>query len=369
MKKYFLLLMIPFNVKASFISKIAPEYKAYVAYEDKNFATAESVYAQSLEQDPYDAVMNYNLGTALYKQKKFIEAKNHFERSVKKSCEKSLLQEQSLFNLGNSFMQLAEYQSAIDVYEKALEIHADNERTQKNLELARSLLEEQKRKEEEQKKQNEQKKESDQQKDDQSKDKPQDKGQQKDQQGKDDKNDSGQPDKSQGRDQKDGDQQDKKDKDNNGQQQKDQQGKSEQSDSGNEKKDQQGDQDTSEQSGKQDPKNSHDKQHDIDKQQGDHGQKQDLQKSKEEPKLAKEAARKDEKQESDTGANVGDEKKEVALQDQYAAQMTSDPASDDRLNKREAMVLKALSDQENSIQKQLLRMNVSKEGGKHEKNW
>lgn len=373
MKKHFLILIMPFNVTASFISKIAPEYKAYAAYEDKNFAVAETVYAQNLEQDPYSAVMNYNLGTTLYKQKKFAEAKNHFKRSVEKlSNENDLLLEHSLFNLGNSFMQLAEYQFAIDSYEKVLKLNVNNEHAQKNLELARALLEEQKRKEEEQKKQDQQK--NDQDKQDQDKNQQSDQGkndQQKDQQGKENKDNSGKSENAESQDQKDAGQQNEKDDDSNGRQQKNQQSKSESSDSDKEKKDQNVDKNKPGQEDRQQDKSGSDENQGLEKQQKNQGEEQNerLQKPKEEQKLAKESGQEKEKQDSGAEQGLEAEQSKNELQDQYADQMRGGLVPDERLNKHEAMLLKALSDQENSIQKQLLRMNVSKEGGKHEKNW
>ena len=148
----FLCLIKSFDVSADVLSKISPGSRAYTAYDAKNFAQAESEYVRILEQNSYGPTENYNVGTALYKQNKFAEAKNHFDRAVKNSSKNKALLERSLFNLGNSYVQLAEYGQAIESYEKALELNPENERTQKNLELARQMLEEQKRKEEEQKK-------------------------------------------------------------------------------------------------------------------------------------------------------------------------------------------------------------------------
>lgn len=378
MKRCFLLLVIFSHVNADFMAKIAPGYKAFSAYEDKNFIKAESAYAQNLEEDPYDAVANYNLGTTLYKQSKFVEAKHHFERSVKNALESKAFLERSLFNLGNSCMQLAQYQAAIDVYEEVLGLNSDNDRAQKNLELARMLLEEQKRKEEEQKKEESKKdcdQQKDQQKDDQQKDQQSDKGKQENKPGNKDKDDTQKQDKSDDGDQDDSDQPGQKEKKSDRQgddesQDSKQKNKSEQ-DSKKNKKDQSSGAKGSEQADRQQDKNGQKKEQGLDQEQLDQGQNQDqgLQKSKEEQKLEKEVGKQGDHKEDSQKNNLGQEQEGAGLQDQYADQMNGDFASDDRLDKRNVMILKALSDQENSIQKQLLRMNVSKEGGKHEKNW
>ena len=88
----------------------------------------------------------------MYKQNKFLEARDHFDRSVKNISSNDKLLEQALFNHGNSCMQLEEFESAIKSYRKALELNEEIDVIKKNLELAKKLLEQKKQKEKEQKK-------------------------------------------------------------------------------------------------------------------------------------------------------------------------------------------------------------------------
>ena len=61
----------------------------------------------------------------------------------------------------------------------------------------------------------------------------------------------------------------------------------------------------------------------------------------------------------------------ASLADQYAQEMMTEPGSDERLDKQSVQLMQKLQDQEDYVQKQLLKMNVSKQGASNygQKNW
>lgn len=43
-------------------------------FEEENYEQSSRKYSQGLEKDPESDIMNYNMGTALYKEKKLYES-------------------------------------------------------------------------------------------------------------------------------------------------------------------------------------------------------------------------------------------------------------------------------------------------------
>ncbi|MBM17478.1 MAG: hypothetical protein CL947_00235 [Epsilonproteobacteria bacterium] len=356
---------------ADIFSSFLPEYKGYEAYSNKNFAVAYDQYGQLVEQDPYNAEYNYNMGTVLYKQQKFVEAQYYFQRTAESLDVTSDCKEQAYFNLGNSYIQLKKYRDAIEAYEQVLKLHTNNDRARHNLEIAKRLLdEEQKQQEQNQNKQDQQQDNSqEQQKNEQNKQQEQEKNndtnnkqsdeqkqeeskQEKDQQDKDqqDKSADNKKDSDQEQEQKHNKEDKKEGKNSQSQHESDQQKQQEQSQS--DQKDQQLD-------SKDDTSN-------------------ELQKQKEQPDKdgLHQKQEKKQQQQSDSDTEKEDDiKKEQqadsSLEDQYAAQMGAYGENDERLDQKDARLMELLGNQEDAIQKQLLRMNVSKQGNqKHgQKNW
>jgi len=69
-------------------------------YKKQNYTGALKMYEQALLKQPDSALINYNSGTALYKDKKYKEANTFFERSL--ATEDKALEAGANYNLGNS---------------------------------------------------------------------------------------------------------------------------------------------------------------------------------------------------------------------------------------------------------------------------
>lgn len=150
-------------------------------YEKKNYSGSETQYhrAEGIDKPIPDAT--FNVGDALYKQKKYSEAAGNFGESVSSYSDRGK-QADAYYNQGNALLKDNKFKESVDAYIKSLMISPDNMKAKYNLAYAQDQL----KKQEEQQKQQDQNNKDNQ---DQNK-KDQDKNQQnKDQQNKDqDKN-------------------------------------------------------------------------------------------------------------------------------------------------------------------------------------
>lgn len=175
-------------------------------YQQQKYAEAEASYRQSVEKTKESVAGNFNLGDALYKQKKFDNAAQKFTELATTSDNKAV-KAQAYHNLGNSLLESKKLEESIEAYKKSLMNNPKDDQTRYNLAYAQEKLKQQQQ-------QNKNDKNKDKNKDKKDKDK---KDQNKDQQDKDKKD----------QDKKDKDKQDKDKKD---QDKKDQQGQQPQPD-------------------------------------------------------------------------------------------------------------------------------------------
>jgi len=133
--------------------------KAKEAYESKDYKTSSQLYKEVTNNNE----SLYNLGNSLYKESKYKEAIDVYNKIKTDNPE---LESKRLHNLGNSYVNMNDLKKAKEFYEKSLDIKEDKE-TQENLDLVNKELD---KKQEENKKdnnQNEDNKKQDQQNQDQ----------------------------------------------------------------------------------------------------------------------------------------------------------------------------------------------------------
>lgn len=131
-------------------------------FNDENFEKAEVEYRKALDKKATSFEAAFNLGDALYKQKKYEEALQQFSTLAKTETDKNRLGE-LYHNIGNTLLGMQKTDESIEAYKESLRNRPNAEDTKYNLEYARF------------------KKQSDQQNKDQNKDQNQDKDQNKDQ--------------------------------------------------------------------------------------------------------------------------------------------------------------------------------------------
>ena len=127
------------------------------------YSKAEVSYRKAIEKNPESFDAAFNLGDALYKQKKFEEASNQFQALASNEKDKQKLA-QTYHNLGNSLLQSNKLEESIEAYKNALRNNPKDMKTKYNLAFAQDKL----KKQQQQKKQNKDQKDN---KDKQNKDK------------------------------------------------------------------------------------------------------------------------------------------------------------------------------------------------------
>lgn len=118
-------------------------------YKQQNYAEAEANYRKSVlqkTQNPQKGQAiegNFNLGDALYKQKKFADAREQFSQIAGSPEQSRDVKAQAYHNLGNSFVNDKKLEEGIAAYKKALLNNPKDEQTRYNLAYAQEMLKKQ----------------------------------------------------------------------------------------------------------------------------------------------------------------------------------------------------------------------------------
>ncbi|MGM9759996.1 MAG: tetratricopeptide repeat protein [Parabacteroides sp.] len=125
-------------------------------YQEEKYTESEIAYRKSLEVNPRSIEGTYNLGNALYKQKKFPEAAEQYqllagqgEKMVQTPEGKQRLS-QVYHNMGNIFMNGKDYAKSVEAYKQSLRLNPKDDETRYNLALAQKLLQDQQNQDENQ---------------------------------------------------------------------------------------------------------------------------------------------------------------------------------------------------------------------------
>lgn len=139
-------------------------------YKKGKYAESEVDYRKGLELNKESVKGRFNLGDALYQQKKFKESAALFDSMNGSGKLDQKTKSKILHNLGNSLLESKEYEKSIQAFKQSLINNPSDKDTKYNLEYAKMMLKKQ---------QEQQQKKQDQKKDQQKKD--QEKQEQKDQ--------------------------------------------------------------------------------------------------------------------------------------------------------------------------------------------
>lgn len=117
-------------------------------YQQQKYNDAEANYRKSVEKNPdshrdQDIEGNFNLGDALYKQKKFIDAGQQFTKIAGAANNNKTVAAEAYHNLGNSFLENKKLEESIDAYKKALLNNPKDDETRYNLAYAQEKLKQQ----------------------------------------------------------------------------------------------------------------------------------------------------------------------------------------------------------------------------------
>ncbi|MBK9731355.1 MAG: tetratricopeptide repeat protein [Chitinophagaceae bacterium] len=116
-------------------------YKGNTAYNAGNFSEAQHLYQQAMENDAAHQFpqIQFNLGNALFQQKKYREAIQQFRQLADANVETSL-KAASSYNAGNSYFEQKNYAAALAAYKNTLRLNPRDEDARYNLTLVNALL-------------------------------------------------------------------------------------------------------------------------------------------------------------------------------------------------------------------------------------
>ena len=104
-------------------------------YRQGQFDLAERQYKEALQRDETDVIARYNLGNALYQQKKFKEAADVMAALAENSTDRNI-KSAAYYNKGVVHTKEKDLQKSIDAYKSALRLDPDDRQARENLQLA-----------------------------------------------------------------------------------------------------------------------------------------------------------------------------------------------------------------------------------------
>lgn len=163
-----------FCVSAEFTAVEAASPKRYVKegnrlYQKGEYTASREKYAEALKEAPESDIINFNFGTALYKEGEYEDAANHFQKVFLSEDED--LKGKAHYNLGNALyksgaahedddmaLAVSSLEKSLAQYEEALTIDEDDEDAKHNYAYVQGELErlKEKQKQQEQKQSQEQ---------------------------------------------------------------------------------------------------------------------------------------------------------------------------------------------------------------------
>jgi len=151
-------------------------------FKENSFEKSEVEYRRALDKKINSYEAGFNLGDALYKQKKYDEALKQFQSLAVTEKDPNKLS-QLYHNIGNTLLMNKKVDESIEAYKQSLRLKPDSPETKYNLEYARWMKQKQQKQKQKNKDQNKDQKNKDQKKDQNKQN--QDKKDQKDQKKKD----------------------------------------------------------------------------------------------------------------------------------------------------------------------------------------
>jgi tetratricopeptide (TPR) repeat protein len=111
-------------------------------YKDSKYAESEIAYRKAIDKNKTSSDAVFNLGDALYKQKKYEDAGKQFLDNSQVTVN-NRKKSNSYYNLGNSMLNNNKIQESIDAYENSLKLNPANKEAKYNLAYAQDLLKQQ----------------------------------------------------------------------------------------------------------------------------------------------------------------------------------------------------------------------------------
>jgi Ca-activated chloride channel family protein len=120
-------------------------------YNKGHYDLAVEKYAEALDKDAESDIVNYNMGTALYKKENFDQSIEHLQKSL--LTEDKALKEKVYYNLGNAFYRkgltledekndsaISAMEESLGQYKKVLELNENDDDAKNNYEVVLKKL-------------------------------------------------------------------------------------------------------------------------------------------------------------------------------------------------------------------------------------
>jgi Ca-activated chloride channel family protein len=127
--------------------------RAAYAAQKQNWQEASTLMVRAVGAQYQDASTLYDAGVASFKAGQYEHAQAYFANVAQQTAadQHKVLQEQALYNLGNTYVKLEKLEQAVTSYEQALAIDPGDRRAQHNLDVVRRMLEQKKQQEQDNK--------------------------------------------------------------------------------------------------------------------------------------------------------------------------------------------------------------------------
>ncbi len=106
------------------------------------YTDAEASYKKALDKKNNMPEATFNLGDAVYQQKRYEEAAKQFQLSAQTNTDKTV-KAKAYHNLGNTFLEQQKWEDAVKAYKEALKNNSKDADTKYNLAYANAKLKEQ----------------------------------------------------------------------------------------------------------------------------------------------------------------------------------------------------------------------------------
>jgi Ca-activated chloride channel family protein len=138
-------------------------------YEKSKFSDSEISYRKAIDANKQSPDAVFNVGDALFRQKKYEEAGKQFAASTDQNEDK-IKKSAGLYNMGNSMFEANKLQESIEAYKNSLKLNPGNKEAKYNLGYVQDQLRKQQQQQKQQQQNNKQNQNKDKNKKDQNKD-------------------------------------------------------------------------------------------------------------------------------------------------------------------------------------------------------
>lgn len=140
-----LLLLLPFLLPQNGHAQPSPHKdlrKGDRFYNQQEYTAAEDAYRNAGTKNPNDPKAAYNTGNALYRQGRYDDAVQFFDKA-QKTTQNSGEKADALHNLGNSYLKQEKFKEASEAYENSLRLRPGDPESKMNLQYVKQKLKEQ----------------------------------------------------------------------------------------------------------------------------------------------------------------------------------------------------------------------------------